>query len=159
MLVKSKVDNMREHIVYRKSIVKKELTLRIKQRVLDAHKIAKSIYETYKDEKSDKYIKELIVNILRPLTWNDGDSFIWILDYDGVFHLAPEYLRHKEGTSIIDFKDMSGNYVVKDEINICKTKGEGFLWNTFTKPNADIDEQYKQVSFVKAFGFYDLYLG
>ena len=159
LLTKSKVDGIAEHIKYRKANIKEQLTLRVSQRVLDARAIALAIYEKYKNLKSEKEMKELIVTALRPLVWNNGDSFIWILNYDGIFQLAPNYLKHLEGKSIINFQDATGKYVIKEEIEVCKKKGEGFLWDTFTKSTGELDKQYKQVAFVKSLGIYDWYLG
>jgi len=81
------------------------------------------------------------------------------MDFDGRFYLSPEYLREMEGKIIIDFKDAAGRDVIKEEIAICKTKGEGFLWDTFTRANSGSNKQFKQLAFVKAFGAYDWYMG
>ncbi|MEA1918547.1 MAG: cache domain-containing protein [Campylobacterota bacterium] len=157
--LKTKVDNASDIIVYRQSVIKKELEDRVKNRVLQAHKIAKYIYENSKDKRLEAEIKNDIVTALKPFLWNNGESFIWIIDYDGVMQLAPDYLKHLTHTSILNLQDATGRYVIKEEIEICKNKGEGFLWDTFTKPNADTDKQYEQVAFVKALGQYNWYLG
>ena len=159
IIIKTRVEGVVNHIAYRKSVIKKRLTKRVKKRVDNAYKIADNIYEKYKETKSEEEIKEIIISALRPLTWNDGESFIWILDFKGVFYLAPEYLRHLEKTSIIDFKDATGKFVIKEEIATCQEKKEGYLWDTFTKQNEDPSKQFKQVAFVKAFGHYDWYFG
>lgn len=157
--VKAKIDSIVDLVEYQNSIIVENLKKRVKDRVDSAYKISESIYNQYKDKKSPQEIQNIIKTTLRPLLWNDGESFIWILDYKGVFYLAPEYLRHKEGTSIIDFQDATGRYVIHEEIKLCQTKGNGFLWDTFTKPGEDPNRQYKQVAYVKAFLDYDWYLG
>ena len=157
--LKTKVDNASDIIVYRQSVIKKELKERVKNRVTLAHKIAQSIYNDNSKVKSEKEIQEMIVTSLSPFLWNDGESFIWIVDYNGIFQLTPNYLKHLTGTSIINLQDATGRYVIKEEIEICKNDGEGFLWDTFTKPNEDIQKQYEQVAFVKSLGYYNWYLG
>lgn len=157
--LESKIVNLSEIVVYHKSVVKKELTSRVQNRVYMAYNIAQRIYEKYKDKKSDEEIKKIIKTSLETLIWNDGESFIWIVDYDGVFNLAPAYLKHLEGYSIINFRDVDGRDIIKEEIAICREIGEGFLWDTFTKPNDKSNKQYKQVAFVKAFGHFNWYLG
>ncbi len=157
--IMSKVNNMVDLAAYRKSIIKKELHQHIKQRVDDAQKIALSLQEHYQYKKSEQELKQLIVEALRPLEWNNGESFIWILDFDGIFKLAPTYLRHLEGSSIIDFQDSTGREIIKEEIALVKTVGSGFLWDTFTKPNKDPNKQFKQLAFVKKFSRYDWYFG
>ncbi len=156
---KDKVIDMSDLIVYKKSKIKDKLTSRVKARVNMAFVIANNIYKKYKDTKTEKEIKDIIKTTLKALVWNRGESFIWILDYNGVFNLAPEYLKHLEGSSVLELQDSTERYVIKEEIAICKEKGEGFIRDTSTKPNKDINKQYEQVAFVKAFGHYDWYFG
>jgi diguanylate cyclase (GGDEF)-like protein len=157
--VEANVDNLSDIITQKKSELLTNLSNTVKNRVQTAHEIAENIYEEYKDKKSDVEIKKIITTALKTFVWNNGESFIWIVDYDGVFHLAPKYLNHLVGSSIIDFKDATGRYIIQEEIDIVKKNNEGFIWDTFTKPNEDIKKQYKQIAFVKAFGHYNWYLG
>jgi diguanylate cyclase (GGDEF)-like protein len=101
----------------------------------------------------------MIIDSLRPLLWNRNESFIFILDHDGVFYLAPDYLRHLEGKSIIDFQDTTGRFVIREEIELVKTQGEGCLWDTFTRPGYDPNMQFEQLAYVKDFGAYNWYFG
>ncbi|MCK4974289.1 MAG: cache domain-containing protein, partial [Sulfurimonas sp.] len=156
---KEKVINMSDLIVYKKSKIKDKLTSRVKARVNMAFNIASNIYKEHKGTKTEQEIKDIIKTALKTLLWNNGENFIWILDYNGVFNLAPEYLKHLEGSSILNLQDSSERYVIKEEIAICKEKGEGFIRDTSTKPNEDKNKQYEQVAFVKAFGHYDWYFG
>jgi len=157
--VSERVNNTSNLISYEKSFIKKELHKRIQQRVDDAKKIAINLYNQHHKTLEEKQLKRVIIDAIRPLVWNGGESFIWILDYKGVFYLAPEYLRHLEGTSIINFKDATGREVIKEEIKLVKSKGSGFLWDTFTKPNGKKDKQYKQLAYVTDFGHFNWYLG
>lgn len=157
--VEDKVTNLTDIIIHKKAEIKDDLTATVENRVQTAHAIAENIYEEYKGNKSEAEIKNMIHTALKTFVWNDGESFIWIVDYDGILHLAPEYIKHLEGTSIINFQDATGRYVIQEEIQIAKEKGEGFLWDTFTKPNEDSKKQYEQVAFIKAFGHYNWYLG
>lgn len=157
--IQSKVDSIVDLADYRKKAIKEELHDRIQQRVEDAYQIATALYKRYSPSQSEQEVKTLIIEALRPLVWNNGESFIWILDFDGVFQLAPAYLRHLEGESIIDFKDATGREVIKEEIEITRSKGQGFLWDTFTRSSIGTDEQFEQLAFVKAVGFYNWYMG
>lgn len=157
--IKLKVDSVVNNIVYRKSIIKEELKNRVKRRVLNAFKISRGIYEKYKDTKTKKEIQQIIIAALRPLTWNDGESFVWITGYDGRFYLASEYLRKFEGRLMLNGGHYINEEVMRKEISICKTKGEGFLWDSFTRKNKNPDKLYKQLAFVKAFGAYGWFIG
>lgn len=158
-ILKDKVTHVSELVIYKKSIINDRLTSRVKDRVDKALLQANNIYHINKDTKTELEIKQIIKSALRPLLWNNGESFIWIVDYDGIFNLAPSYLKHLEGSSIINFQDATGRYIIKEEIEISKNKDSGFLWDTFTKPNDPTKKQYEQVAFVKAFGRYDWYFG
>lgn len=157
--IKTKVDSVVDLISYQNSIIEQDLHAKIRERVETAHAMAFSLYTTYKDTKTVSELQNIIITALRPLLWNDGESFIWILDHKGVFFLVPEYLRHLEGSSIINFKDATGRLVIQEEIAMVKKDGEGFLWDTFTKPNGDPTIEYKQLAFVKDFGAFDWYFG
>ncbi|MEA3434067.1 MAG: EAL domain-containing protein [Campylobacterota bacterium] len=157
--IQSKVDSIADLIVYQKSIVKEDLTSRLKQRVENVIYTAETIYQQYKDTKLPDEIKNIITTTLRTLQWNNSESYIWIVDYNGVLQLGPDNLRHLEGTSILDFKDASGQEIIKEEIALCKKDGEGYLWDSFSKPSKDLSEQFEQFAFVKALGHYDWYLG
>ena len=157
--IETNVVNLSDIITQKKSELLNDLKNTVENRVQTAHAIAENIYEEYKDKKSEIEIKKIITTALKTFVWNNGESFIWIVDYDGVFHLAPEYLNHLTGTSILNFRDASGRYVIHEEIAIVKKNNEGFIWDTFTKPNDDTKKQYEQVAFVKAFGHYNWYLG
>ena len=157
--LKSKVDSLADLIVYRKSIVEEDLTARIKQRVENAKRTAETIYEQYKESKSPLEIQNIIKTTLRPSKWNNGESYIWIIDHSGTLQLGPDNIIHLEGQSILNFKDSTGLEVIKKEISICQNSGEGYLKDTFTKPGEDLNKQYQQIAFVKDFGHYNWYFG
>ncbi|MCX6053128.1 MAG: cache domain-containing protein [Campylobacterales bacterium] len=157
--IQSKVDGVVDLVAYQNSIIKEKLLLRVKSRVDNAYETAAALYEKYKDKKTPQELQELIITALRPLVWNDGESFIFILDYEGMFRLAPKYLSHLEGSSIINFQDALGRFVIQEEIAMCKNNQEGFLKDTFTKPNDASCKFHEQVAYVKAFGHYNWYLG
>lgn len=155
----SKTNMAIELITYQRSTIQKRLQTKVKSRVDSAYAVAHSIYEKHRGHKSDSEIQSMIVDALRPMVWNNGESFIFILDQQGRFVLAPNYLRHLEGKSIIDFQDVTGRYVIQEEIELIKTKGEGFLWDTFTRPNHDPKIQYKQLAYVRNMNHYNWYMG
>lgn len=156
--IESKVKNLSQLVVYEKSKIKKELIARVQSRVETAHEIASNIYDEYKDIKSEQDIKNIINTTLRPLKWNNDESYIWTTDYLGVHYLI-ENKKDIKGTSFIDFQDAKGRYIVQEEIAICKEKRKGYLWNTFRKPKENNNKQYKQIAYVKAFEPYNWCLG
>lgn len=156
----AKVKNAAKVIEYKRSMTKELLKEKVKTRVESAYAVAKNIYEQNKAlHHKPKEIQKMIIDSLRPLLWNRNESFIFILDLEGVFYLAPDYLRHLEGKSIIDFQDARGRYVIREEVALVKTQGEGALWDTFTRPGYDPDRQFEQLAYVKDFGAYNWYFG
>ncbi|QOG13135.1 cache domain-containing protein [Arcobacter sp. FWKO B] len=158
-LIESKVTTAVNLIDYENSKTKHILSQKVKERVENAYLIAINLYNENK-HKPQKEIQKIIIDALRPMIWNQGESFVFILDFNGIFYLAPTYLRHLEGSSIIDFKDASGRYVIKEEIAIATSdEGQGFLWDTFTRPNKNPNIQYPQLAYVKNFGHFNWYMG
>ena len=158
--VEKKVMDIANLISYKKSITETNLQNRIKNRVQRAILQAENIYQQNYKSKSEIEIKKIIKNALRPLQWNNGESFIWIVDFNGIFNLAPNYLRHLEGTSILNLQDVMGRYIIKEEIEICKSQNKsGFLWDTFTKPGDLTKKQFEQIAYVQSFGHFDWYFG
>lgn len=157
--IRSKINNMVDLVEHRHSIIKQQLHDRIQRRVEDAHKVSRALYDHYKNELPEQQLKELIIESLRPLEWHNGESYIWIVNYDGVLQLGADYMRGLESKSIIDFEDLSGRKVIQEEILLAKDKGQGFLWDTFTKPGEPENKQFQQLAFVKGLGFYDWYIG
>lgn len=155
----SKVKMAVDIMVYERSTIEERLKEKVKDRVKQAYAIGQNIYKQNSSTKDERSLKKMITDALRPLIWNGGESFIFVLDKEGVFALAPEYLKELEGKSILNFKDVTGRYVIQEEIAIVSREGEGFLWDTFTRPNKDPSIQYQQIAFVKDFGMFDWYLG
>lgn len=158
-VVLSKLDSSIKLINYQQSITEKMLKEKVKSRVDSAYLVAKNITEQNINIRSPQEIQKMIIDSLRPLVWNGGESFIFILNYDGIFSLAPRYLRHLEGHSVIDFQDATGRYVIREEIALAKISGEGYMWDTFTRPAHDPKIQFKQLAYIKKFGDYNWYIG
>jgi len=157
--IQVKVDNFADLIAYRKSTVQDDLKHRLKERVDNAQKTAEAIYQQYKNTKTPQEIKHIIQTVLRPSQWNNSESYIWIIDFDGVLQLGPKNMKALEGDSIIHLKDATGKEIIKEEIAISKSRGSGYLHDTFTRPDTNITEQFEQVAYVKSFGHYHWYFG
>ncbi|MCX6074056.1 MAG: cache domain-containing protein [Campylobacterales bacterium] len=155
----ARVDSAIKLVEYQHSITEKMLQAKVKSRVDSAYLIAKNIYEQNKNFHSPKEIQKMITDSLRPLIWNGGESFIFILDFNGVFYLAPSYLKYLEGESILNFQDATGRYVIREEIALAKRSGSGYLWDTFTRPKYNPKTQFKQLAYIKNFGAFNWYIG
>ncbi|QOY53329.1 sensor domain-containing diguanylate cyclase [Candidatus Sulfurimonas baltica] len=155
---KDKISSVSDLIVYQKSITQEKLKSRVKERVDVAYDVANNIYSKYKDIKSKQEIQNITIASLETLAWNNGESYIFMLDFDGFYKLAPKHLKHLEGTCAINIQDATGKYTVKEEIELCEKDGGGFIWSTNPK-SPDSAEHYTYIEYVKAFNHYNWYLG
>ena len=150
------------------SVVKKINTMReqaelkfefvLKERVNEAFKIAKNIYEQNVDSKDLHEIKKMIKDVLRPIRFFDGRGYYFAVSMDGVeqlYPISPEF----EGKNLINLQDSKGNFVIQDEIKKVKNSGEGFVKSYWSKPDKDIALQFSKITFVKYFKPLDWYFG
>lgn len=84
----SKVKMAISLINYEHSTIEERLHIKVKDRVEKAFAIGSNIYKQNIEKKSDTEIKKIILDALRPLLWNDGESFIFIVDKEGNFILS-----------------------------------------------------------------------
>jgi len=152
------IDLLNFRIDFSKKQMYKHIKLRIKRRVGVAHTIANTLYEKYKNEKTEDEIKEIIITALNKISWKDGKNYFRILDCDGVERIDIPHYKEFTGKNILNFKDTRGNFNIKEEINLVKTQKEGYLYNTSRKINSEKNIQFKQISYVKDLGFYDWYV-
>ena len=153
-ILSTNVNMINLRLKFSSSQIDKLVKIRLKKRVRVARSIANEIYTTYKDTKTSTEIKKMIFTALNKVSWRDGRSYFWIIDFDGVAHMVAPKNRNILGKNLLHLKDLDGRCIIQDEINTVKLKGHGYLENSFTKDN-DINNQYKQISFVKDLGFYD----
>jgi signal transduction histidine kinase len=61
------------------------------------------------------------------------DSYVFVMDYTGT-HLTHPLRPEVVGKNVIGFKDSNGKFVVKEYIDIAKTKDEGWTEYMYPKP-------------------------
>ncbi|MBN1326944.1 MAG: cache domain-containing protein, partial [Candidatus Cloacimonetes bacterium] len=95
---------------------------------------------------------------LRPIRFNNGRGYYFAVSLDGVeklYPVAPQF----ENQNLLDLQDAKGNYVIRDEIKIIKTRGEGFVRDYWRKPGSSDEMIYPKITFVKYFEPLDWYFG
>jgi len=157
-IIKSRVNDVVYIINSAMDDSESDVKRRISDRVAQAHKIATAIYEKYDKKEPEAKVKERIKEALRPLRWNNGRSYIWIVDCEHRSVLSPQSPK-LEGASLEDFKDMQGNFVIRTQTKMAKEHGEGFGKDFFTKFDKQKDAFFPQISYVKDFKHYGWYLG
>jgi hypothetical protein len=76
----------------------------------------------------------------------DGELYIFAFDFDGN-NLALGGIPKLVGRNLLDMKSPDGAYVIKDFIQIAKTKGEG--WYDYRWLNPTVNKIQAKSSFVK----------
>jgi PAS domain S-box-containing protein len=158
LLIKSEVQRVVDYIDYMRSRTDQRLKELLKERVYEAHSIATTIYEKYRGKKSEREIKQLIKDALRPIRFNKERGYFFIYRLNGVLELYP-VKPYLEGENQWNLHDRQGEYVVRNEIAMVKQQGEGFVEYSWKGPKPNTVMVYSKVSFVKYFKPFNWYIG
>ena len=90
--------------------------------------------------------KDAFPELRKDKKWNHGDVYIFIDRFDGVILLIPP-TPEREGKNHIDWQDSKGKKVVREIIEIAKTKGSGWVDYYWPKPGAQ--KESKKISYIK----------
>ncbi|MDX2480796.1 MAG: cache domain-containing protein [Desulfuromusa sp.] len=130
---------------------------RIKNRVNEAYAIADNLYQQYKSSKSIAEIRQLVIDAIRPIRFDQGRGYFFITGLDGISHLMADN-PETEGTNILGVQDTRGKFPVQDLVNIAIRDGEGFSYYHWRKPGREKGDFLKS-SFVKLFKPLDCFIG
>jgi len=156
-ILRSEVDRIVDYIYYMKWRTDRRLRESNKEHVHEAHAVATSLYNRYKDTRSRKEIGEMIKAALRSVRYNDGRGYYFIADLKGTLLLQPINVE-AEGQDYSDWKDEDGVYIFKTAIDIVTRYGQGSFSYRWLKPGIP-DKQFKKISYVKLFKPLDWYIG
>ncbi|MDT8285364.1 MAG: cache domain-containing protein, partial [Thermovirgaceae bacterium] len=157
-ILRSDVDRTMEYIRFMTTRTEEILKENTRGRTNEALSVAWNIYDKFNKVRSDNEIKEMIREALRPIRYSDGRGYFFIDRLDGVNVLYPVF-PESEGQNILNLQDEKGNYVLKDEINMVKRHGEGFVTGYWKKPSQENGSVYLKISFVKLFKPFDWSIG
>lgn len=135
----------------------KEYRNKIFNRVNEAHDLATSIYKKYKNTKSDKEIKEIIIEVLRNIRFENKNGYYFIFDLDGIERLFADR-PELEGKNMLQIHNHDNIYVVQDMIKLAKKHTEGFYTYKWTKPNQG-KKEFEKISYIKLFKKYGWVIG
>ena len=156
--IKKEVATIVEYIDFKKSQTEARLRRDIRNRTYEAWQIATHLYAQYRDTLPAEALKAMIREALRPIRFSNGHGYFFAVDMDGVEQLYP--IRPElEGTNLIDLQDSRGTYVIRHELEIVRTSGEGFVMDYWPKPDATPAKTFPKISFVKYVAPLDWYIG
>ena len=156
-LIKFEVDRVVKIVDYEVDKHLREAQNIARQRTLEAYSIATHIYAQNKEKKTDKDIKQIIIDAIRPIHFDNGNGYYFINTFDGVPQLvanAPEL----EGTNMFYTLDSRGKPFLQNMIDIARFHKEGFSSYYWSKPT-DLGNDQEKISYVKHFEPYDWVIG
>ena len=134
------------------------MRLELKRRVDRAYELAEQIHFDNKDRLSESEIELKIIEALRDLRFDEGKGYLFIDRFNGdvmLYPIRPEL----EGTNVIDLRDDFGNFVIRDEVNIAKDYGDGFVEGHWIKPNQENPIGSLKLSYIRRFKDTNWYIG
>ncbi|MEA1923223.1 MAG: cache domain-containing protein [Pseudomonadota bacterium] len=156
-MVKREVERVVERISQGRAASAGKANKMIMERVYEAHAIAENIYNRQHGVKKRAEVEELIKESLRPIRFNDGSGFYFIIDTQGrnVMCAASCLL---EGCNILEHRDHQGRYIIREMLEIVSLKDEGFYHYYWTKPD-ESGVDHRKLSFIKHFEPYNWIIG
>ncbi|WP_375749514.1 cache domain-containing protein [Vibrio sp. HN007] len=150
------VNYVSQQIKFAREQTEEQLETTIKERIYEAHIIATRLYESNK-HLPEAEVTRLITDALRDIRFNQGRGYFFIYKSNGLNVMHP-LLPRVEGTSLWNFKDVRGSYIVREMGEQVKTKGEAFYRWWFVKPD-NKNKEFEKVGFGKYFEPYDWFIG
>ena len=156
--IKEIVTNELEYIRIQNDVFKEQINNKIRQNVNQAFSTAEAIYQKYADTKSEEEIQALIIAAISSLRFDMEYEEVFISNINGTGVYYPRNPQFT-GKDMRLFRDSNGLAVVQNEINLLKTKDEGFV-EYGLKPKDDTNAtRLKKITFVKKFGHFNWYFG
>jgi signal transduction histidine kinase len=148
-IIRNEVQHVIDFITYSQSLTEERIQDDLRARVNEAHALATHLYMKYKDSLNAKEIQEIIKEALRPVRFNNGRGYYFITSLTGkeiLFADRPEL----EGTNVMNLRDTTGKWVIKDMISLVRNYGEGFYTYNWSKPR-HIGKDFQKTAYVKYF--------
>lgn len=148
---------LQDYIKFSRDTARSASLRSVKTSILEAHSLAMTLYETYKDSIPEDKLKELIKATLQAMIHDFDDSYLFIVRMDGVLVLhtsAPE----TNGDYVLDTKTSDSRYILREMVIIAKKQGEGYIDYLWSKPSSH-DNSYEKTSYIKLFAPYQWILG
>ena len=156
--VKEEFRNIVDFIDYRRSQNEMRVERDIREKVQSAYTIASHIYRLYKDEKSVDELRSMVIELLRPIRWNNGQGYYFCGSVSSgtidLFADEPSF----ENKTAAQFKEITGQDMVDDIISIVRDKGAGLYRYNLIKPKF-AGKSFSKIAFVKYFKPLDWFIG
>jgi len=143
------IQNVVNFINYKKSNTENRVRKIVKERIHHAYSLASHIYSMDKFTKTNDEIKSKIIETLRPIRWNNGRGYFFILNYNGIAVLNADnpFMENKDNLYL---KDVDGKLLIRDMIRLGKDNDSGFYKYKWNKPG-EKGASHLKITYVKNF--------
>lgn len=155
-VVENEVKSLIRSIEYKRKKAELNLKENIKSRVNEAYAIILNIYMENKN-KNKKEILKLIKDALRPIRFNQGRGYYFIYSMDLKNILLP-IRPDLEGTDFSNYKDIKGDYAVRNAAKLAKKYGSTFYTWYWRKPSS-LNVNYKKIGYDRYFKPLEIFVG
>lgn len=146
-------------IQHKEALLEKAVYEKLKDRVHQAHNLAQKIYIENKNEKTIEEIKYLIANELKNINYENDKTYFFINSNQGQAILFNKKIELENYKDMWNFQDANGSFIIQKQAKIATEQKEGFLVNSFVKPDSNDNKQYSKISFIKVFEPLDWHIG
>jgi signal transduction histidine kinase/ActR/RegA family two-component response regulator len=157
-LVRNEVEKALDYVQYRHARSETSLRASLKSRVYEAHAIATRLVEAEGGRRSPAELEHLVKEALRPIRFNSGRGYYFMVSLQGVEMLYP-VAPQLEGTNLLGLKDAKGRFVIRDEIELLRKQSEGFIFDHWRKPGSSDQMTHPKLTFIKRFEPFNAYIG
>jgi len=143
----------------REQQLRTDMRKKIREEVLNAYRVANSIYRVCKIfHFSDQKVKRIICDVLRNYKFFDGKGYIFIDSVRGFMVLNPAF-PEIEGKNLWNLKDIKGKYVHREfeRTVLYSPNNEGFVTYYWYLPGTKKVD--RKIAFVKLFKPYNWIIG
>lgn len=155
--LQEEVANVVELIKYRRQQTELQVEMDIRERVQAAYTMASHNYRLFKDERTLEELRWKIIELLRPIRWNNGRGYYFIGRVtSGVIDLFADE-PYFEGKTAADFQEITRQDVVGDIVSIIREKEAGLYRYNLIKPG--FPGSFPKIAFVKYFAPLDWFIG
>ncbi len=155
-ILTKQVEYIAQQVKFAREQTESQLQETIRDRIYEAHRIATRLYESNRNLPEER-VTRIITDALRVMSFNEGRGYFFIYKINGLSVMHPLF-PNVEGSSLWDYQDSRGNYIVQDMGAKVKVDGEGFYRWWFAKPEQQ-NEQFEKIGFGKYFAPYDWFIG
>ncbi|WP_331775057.1 cache domain-containing protein [Sulfurospirillum sp. 1612] len=155
--LKESVQNFVNYIYLRQKEVYAQTKESAKARTLRAYDIAMNLYQTYKNQRSDAEIQEMIIAVLQSFKYKNKQEYYFIVQRNGTGLLFPIEPSLK-GKNVLETTNQHAKEVSQKILNTMRNKKEGFLEYKWKQSYHD-KHQYDKISYMKVFEPYDWIIG